>query len=70
MPSTVIRAAFYRPDEQALDLTFVSGQRYRYFAVPPVVAEGLAAARSKGAYFNTRIRDRFACAEIDDADAG
>ncbi len=64
MPSTAILAAHYRPDDQALDLTFVTGRRYRYFAVPPAVAEGFAAARSKGAYFNRRIRDRFDFAEI------
>lgn len=64
MPSTAIRAAFYRPDEQVLDLTFVTGRRYRYFGVPAAVAEGFARARSKGAWFNRHIRDRFDFAEI------
>lgn len=70
MPSTAIRAAFYRPEERVLDLTFVTGRRYRYFAVPPEVAEGFAAARSKGAWFNARIRDRFEFAEIAGYDDG
>ena len=65
MPSTAIRHAFYDPESRALDLTFVTGRRYRYFAVPPAVAEGLAAARSKGGYFNRRIRDRFDFAELE-----
>lgn len=64
MPSTAILAAAYRPDERTLDLTFVTRRRYRYFAVPPEVAEGFAAAESKGAWFNARIRDRFDFAEI------
>jgi lysyl-tRNA synthetase class 2 len=70
MPSTAIRAACYHPDQRALDLTFVTGRRYRYFAVPPEVAEGFAAARSKGAWFNARIRNRFDFAEIAGDDAG
>lgn len=64
VPSTAILAAGYRPESGTLDLTFVTGRRYRYFGVPVAVAEGFAAARSKGAYFNRRIRDRFAFAEI------
>lgn len=70
MPSTAIRAALYRPDERVLDLTFVTGRRYRYFDVPAEVAEGFARARSKGAWFNRRIRDRFDFAEIAGEDDG
>lgn len=65
MPSTAIRAAFYDPQARALDLTFVTGRRYRYFAVPDAVAEGFRAARSKGAFFNHRIRDRFRFEELE-----
>ncbi len=65
MPTTAIRHAYYRPESATLDLTFVTGRRYRYFAVPPAVAEGFAAARSKGGYFNRRIRDRFAFDELE-----
>ena len=64
MPSTAIRHAYYASASRTLDLTFVTGRRYRYFAVPPEVAEGFARARSKGAYFNRRIRDRFAFEEL------
>jgi hypothetical protein len=64
MPSTAIRHAYYRPETGTLDLTFVTGRRYRYFGVPAAVAEGFAAARSKGGYFNRRIRDRFAFDEL------
>lgn len=69
MPSTAIRRATYDPDARVLELTFVTGRRYRYCAVPPGLAEGFAAARSKGAFFNARIRDRFDFEELE-SDAG
>ena len=63
MPSSVIRAWNYDEAEQRLDVTFVSGKRYSYHAVPPQVAEGMREAFSKGSYFNRRIRDHFAFTE-------
>ena len=60
MPSSVIRAFDYDPDAHRLDIEFVSGRRYSYLDVPERVARGMRAAPSKGAYFNRRIRDRFA----------
>lgn len=45
--------------DAALDLEFRSGARYRYFAVPHTVVQGLLAAGSKGAYFNRHIKNRF-----------
>ena len=42
-----------------LDLVFRHGATYRYFTVPRSVAEGLATAASKGAYFNRHIKGRF-----------
>jgi hypothetical protein len=65
MPSTAIRQAVYDAPAQVLTLTFVTGRRYRYVGVPAAVAEGFAAARSKGGYFNARIRDRFAFEELE-----
>jgi hypothetical protein len=59
MPSTVIRRFAFRPDRAALDVEFVTGRVYRYFAVPEGVARGLAGARSKGGYFNRAVRQRF-----------
>ena len=65
MPSSVIRAFAYDRASAALDVTFVSGRRYRYFMVPAYVAADFADAFSKGRYFNARIRDRFPCEELD-----
>ncbi|MEZ0243225.1 MAG: KTSC domain-containing protein [Sphingomonas sp.] len=60
MPSTVIRAFAYDPDEHRLDVEFVTGKRYSYHDVPERVAQGMRDAFSKGSYFNRRIRDHFA----------
>lgn len=68
MPSTVIRAFDYDPGNRTLDVTFVSGRRYRYTEVPEAVAEAFARARSKGRFFNARIRDAYRCVEFDEAD--
>ena len=64
MPSTVIRTFAYSPEQRALDVTFVSGRRYRYAGVPEHVAQAFREAFSKGRFFNARIRDAFRCTEL------
>jgi len=64
MPSSVIREAYYRPDEAVLDILFTTGRRYLYHDVPPDEAGRFAAAFSKGRYFNAHIRDRYAFIEV------
>jgi lysyl-tRNA synthetase class 2 len=64
MPSTVIRRFDYHFEEQALDVLFTTGRRYRYHDVPPDVVDAFRAAFSKGRYFNARIRDRFDYTEL------
>ena len=59
MPSTAIRRYAYRPEAGAFDIEFITGRVYRYFAVPPTVAEGFGRVRSKGGYFNRTMRNRF-----------
>lgn len=56
--SSLLAAVRYSRDA-TLELTFRSGARYRYFAVPPPVVQRLLAAPSKGTYFNRHIRNRF-----------
>jgi lysyl-tRNA synthetase class 2 len=70
MPSTVIRRFAYDAPAHALDVEFVSGRRYRYFAVPEEVATAFAGAFSRGRYFNAHIRDGFRCRELDSEPAG
>ena len=64
MPSTVIRRYAYDHSTAELWVEFVTGRRYVYSDVPAQVAETLGSAFSKGVYFNTRIRDRFAYREV------
>jgi hypothetical protein len=64
MPSSVIKQAWYRPDESVLDILFTTGRRYLYHEVPPDEADRFAAAFSKGRYFNAHIRDRYAFTEV------
>jgi lysyl-tRNA synthetase class 2 len=64
MPSTAIRRFAYHPESRALDVTFVTGRRYRYFGVAGEVARGFREASSKGRFFNARIRDRFHFEEL------
>ena len=68
MPSNVIRRFVYDEMEQNLWVEFTTGRKYVYLDVPQEVADAFRQAFSKGAYFNTRIRDRFACREIARAD--
>jgi len=64
MPSSVIRRFVYDQSGHALWVEFVTGRRYVYSDVPEEVAEALRGAFAKGVYFNSRIRDRYACREI------
>lgn len=59
MPSSVIRTFSYDPDERQLHITFVSGRRYCYDAVPSELYEAMRRSASKGQFFNRRIRDAF-----------
>jgi len=59
LQSSVLASAGYDPDTAVLELEFTSGDRYRYFAVPPSVFRALLDADSPGAYFNTHIGDRY-----------
>lgn len=68
MPSIVISQFSYDPASRALDVTFVTGRRYRYRNVPEKVVRDFRAAFSKGRYFNARIRDRFRCDELERAE--
>ena len=60
MPSTAIRRFDYDPETRTLYVTFVSGQDYAYDDVPPGLAKDFRAAGSKGRFFQSRVRDRYA----------
>jgi hypothetical protein len=68
VPSAVIRRYAYDHSTGELSVEFVSGRRYVYSDVPREVAETLGSAFAKGGYFNSRIRDRYPCREVEHED--
>ena len=64
MPSSVIANFDYDADRAQLTVQFVSGRVYRYFLVSPDCVTRFADAKSKGAFFNKYIRDRYPCREV------
>ena len=59
MPSSVIRAFHYLPDEQRPEILFTTGRRYSYHGVPAQTYERMRQAFSKGEFFNAHIRGRY-----------
>lgn len=57
--SSVIRAIDYDGDLLILYIKFKSGTLYKYHRVPENIFNGLLNARSKGTYFNFRIKGRY-----------
>jgi KTSC domain-containing protein len=70
MPATAIRNLIYEPAKRELSVTFVSGRRYVYAEVPSDVFDAFKTAASRGAFFNHRIRDRYALREVPPGRAG
>lgn len=61
LSSTVLRAVAYDERSQELRVRFMTGAVYRYFAVPPEIADELVhpPGNSHGRYFNDQIRDSY-----------
>ena len=64
MPSTVIADFEYDVELKELTVRFTSGRIYRYAGVPEATADEFSQVRSKGAFFNRRIRDQFPYTEL------
>jgi len=62
--SSVIVSFQYDEAAAALDITFAGGKTYRYFTVPLEIYVDLLEANSKGQFFNDRIKNAFAFAEV------
>ena len=61
MPSTAISRIVYEPDTLTLNVWFrESDEHYRCYDVPPRVHDAFRKATSKGRFFNTHIKDRYA----------
>jgi hypothetical protein len=63
--SKAILAVGYDPATNVLEIEFVEGHAYRYFAVPASVHVALLAADSIGTFFARRIRHTYACEKLD-----
>lgn len=59
LESTVLAWVSYEPAADRLEVQLRSGERYRYFGVPPSCYQQLLRADSKGAFFNRYIRNCF-----------
>ena len=66
LESTLLASALYDPLRRHLEIVFRSGERYRYFHVPPPCYQQLLQADSKGAYFNRYIRNHFPFQHLSD----
>ena len=54
--SSNLDQAGYDDETESLDITFLSGSKYRYFNVPQFIYDDLVNASSKGRYFWRNIR--------------
>lgn len=57
--SESIRSIGYDPETHTLEIEFNNSGLYKYFDVPDTVYASLMHSRSKGAYVNDYVRDRF-----------
>jgi hypothetical protein len=64
MPSSVVAALSYRPQESTLRVVFVSGKIYDYKNVPEEVYLQMKSARSKGKYLNEYIKRNYSFKQI------
>lgn len=55
--SSAIASVGYDAATAVLEVEFVSGEVYRYFAVPPSVHRALIGAESVGRHFVAHVRD-------------
>ncbi|WP_194419968.1 KTSC domain-containing protein [Microbacterium abyssi] len=62
--SSALRSVGYDEDLALLEIEFVSGDVYRYHAVPRAVHGALMDAESKGRFFVESIRDVYPTARV------
>jgi len=50
----------YSPLTQSMEVVFQRGAVYRYTGVPPLVFASFVLAASKGRFFNSNVKNRYA----------
>jgi hypothetical protein len=63
--SAVVTSIRYDNNTRALDITFTSGETYRYSNVPRDIYVALLDAESKGEFFNDRVKGVFPFTKVD-----
>lgn len=63
--SSVLASVLYRPRLRLLEVEFRSGHCHQYADVPQQLYDELLSAESKGACFNTKIRNCFPSRQLD-----
>lgn len=64
LDSEALTSVGYDAARLVLEVEFTSGRVYRYLGVPRHEVERLLQARSRGAYFSERVRDRYPCEQV------
>ena len=62
--SSMIASIGYDPRKRILEIKFVHGRIYQYLDVDLSTFKELEGAPSKGTFFNTHIKDEYACVRI------
>jgi len=62
--SSNVAAIEHDPTTAVLEIKFRNGSRYRYFLVPRRLYDALRDAPSKGKFFNTFVRGKFAFTKL------
>ena len=57
--SSMLLSAGYDPDNEIMELEFISGEVYQYLNVPVIHFTGFMNAVSHGEYFNQFIKDQY-----------
>jgi hypothetical protein len=57
--SSALEWVEYRKTARILDVGLKTGRQYSYYGVPEREYRGLIRAKSKGSFYNARIRDRY-----------
>ena len=63
--SSSLAAIGYDDDAETLEVEFVTGAVYRYRCVDADVHENFRLAPSKGAFFNTHIKDAYPWEQVE-----
>ena len=63
--SSSIKSVGYDVATAVLEVEFHKYGTFRYYKVPEFLYQGLMIASSKGAFFNSRIREHFESEEMD-----